>query len=181
MSIDDLSDDDIIEICNLRKALRDASNTQHQMPTVVACPLEPLGAITQPLLSSRSKVFEKHFNETYERLHHAQQIERPFQLFVYSHTHKSDSEFYPLVGSPWNPFVVNTGARQRTATPDQLSAIQKQHHLDDQHVLTLKPEDLPPCYPVILVAPYQSQPKSKLQFWEKKNGPWSLEESCDVL
>jgi hypothetical protein len=181
LSTSDLSDDDIVEICNLRKALLDADIEQHRTPTVTACPLATLGAITQPLLSSRRTIFQKHFDETYDRLTKANRIERPFQLFVYSHTHKSDSGFYPLSGSAWDPFVVNTGAWQRTATPDQLSVIQKNHHLDDKGVLTLQPEDLPPCYSVILIAPYQNVPKSKLQFWEKKNASWSLGGSCDVF
>lgn len=181
LSISDLSDDDIIEICNLRKALADADTAQHRTPTVKVCPLATLGAITQPLLSSRRKIFQKHFDETYDRLSKANRIERPFQLFVYSHTHKSDSGFHPLAGSPWDPFVVNTGAWQRTATPEQLTVIQKNHHLDDKNVLTLQPEDLPPCYPVILVAPYQNVPKSKLQFWKRKDSSWSLGGSCDVF
>jgi Calcineurin-like phosphoesterase len=180
-SISDLSDDDIIEICNLRKVLADADTDQHRTPTVKVCPLATLGAITQPLLSSRRKIFQKHFDDTYDRLSKANGIERPFQLFVYSHTHKSDSGFHPLAGSAWDPFVVNTGAWQRTATPEQLSVIQKNHHLNDKNVLTLQPEDLPPCYPVILVAPYQNIPKSKLQFWRKKDTSWSLGGSCDVF
>lgn len=119
LSINDLSDDDIIEICNLRKALSDADNSQHRNPTVTACPLSKLGAITQPLLSSRRKIFQKHFDDTYRRLAQANRIDRPFQIFVYSHTHKSDRGFYPLAGSSWDPFVVNTGAWQRTATVGQ--------------------------------------------------------------
>jgi UDP-2,3-diacylglucosamine pyrophosphatase LpxH len=181
LSIGDLSEDDIIEICNLRKALSDADYSQHRTPTVTVCPLAKLGAITQPLLSSRRKVFQKHFDDTYERLAQANRIERPFQLFVYSHTHKSDRGFRPLAGSSWDPYVVNTGAWQRTVTPDQLAVIQKRHHLDDKNVLTLQPEDLPPCYPVILVPPYPDMPKSKLQFWEKKGASWSLGASCDVF
>lgn len=181
LSTTELADDDIIEICNLRKALIDKAIEEHRAPAVKACPLATLGAITQPLLSSRRKIFQKHFDETYDRLSKANRIERPFQLFVYSHTHKSDSGFHPLAGSAWDPFVVNTGAWQRTATPEQLSVIQKSHHLDDKNVLTLQPDDLPPCYPVILVSPYRDVPKSKLQFWEKQNASWLLGGSCDVF
>ena len=181
LPVDALSDDEIIEICNLRKALLDEDIKQHRAPSVTACPLATLGAVTQPLLSSRRTVFERHFDETYQRLIRAKAIERPFQLFVYSHTHKSERGFNPLAGSPWSPFVVNTGAWQRTVTPEQLSVIQAHQQLDDQHVLTLQPEDLPPCYPVILVAPYRTLPVSRLQFWEKKNGSWLLGGSCDVF
>jgi len=181
LTVSDLSDDDIIEICNLRQAVFDEDTKQHRAPTVEPCPLATLGAITQPLLSSRRKIFQSHFDETLKRLSKANRSERPFQLFVYSHTHKSDRGFRPLDGSAWDPFVVNTGAWQRTATPEQLSVIQQSHHLNDKNVLTLQPEDLPPCYPVILVSPYQDAPKSRLQFWVKKNGSWSLGETCDVF
>jgi UDP-2,3-diacylglucosamine pyrophosphatase LpxH len=181
LTIGDLSDDEIIEICNLRKVVIDADVKQQLTPTVQPCPGPTLGAISQQLLSSRNKIFQTHFKETVDRLSKAHRTERPFQLFVYSHTHKSDSGFRPLDGSAWDPFVVNTGAWQRTATPKQLSAIQQSHHLSDKNVLTLQPEDLPPCYPVILVSPYQDVPKSKLQFWVRKNGDWSLGGSCDVF
>jgi len=181
-SLADLSDDDITEICNLRQRLFDVTPGGEQ-PQVVPCPKKNLGAIAQALFSSRSEVFEKHFDDTYARLDAAHQVERAFLLYVYSHTHRSDPGFYPLQASKrtWNPFVVNTGAWQRTVTPDQLRVIQKARNLNDKHVLTLQPEDLPACYPVILVEPYQSEPKSKLRFWRKKDDSWSLGGSCDVL
>jgi hypothetical protein len=131
LSVVDLSDDEIIEICNLRKVVIDAAIKQHRDAPMKACALAKLGAITQPLLSSRRKIFQKHFDDTYRRLTQAKRSERPFQFFVYSHTHKSVRGFYPLKGDAWDPFVVNTGAWQRTVTPDQLSVVQRNHQRSD--------------------------------------------------
>lgn len=181
LSIDDLSDEDIVEICNLRKVLSSADTDAGRQPSVECCPLLDLGAITQQLLSSRSKVFETRFNEVRKRLTAEHRADRAFMLFVYSHTHKADYGFNPLSGSSWNPFVVNTGAWQRTVTPAQLAKIQKLHNLTDGNVLTLQPEDLPPCYPVVLVEPYTDMPVSKLQFWVNASGVWSLGESCAAI
>jgi UDP-2,3-diacylglucosamine pyrophosphatase LpxH len=178
ISIDDLRDEDIIEICNLRQAVGTEDLDAGRPLSVEGCPREDLGAITQQLLSSRRKVFEVHLNDTYHRLKRDHRTDHTFQLFVYSHTHKADPGFHPLSGSPWNPFVVNTGAWQRTVTPDQLAKIQKARNLTDQTVLTLQPEDLPPCYPVILISPYQNIPQSRLQYWRKDATSWVLGDTC---
>jgi len=178
ISIEDLQNEDIIEICNLRQAVRTEDLSAGRPPSVKACPRKDLGAITQQLLSSRRKIFEEHFNKAYLRLKHDNRADQTFQLFVYSHTHKADPGFQPLNGSPWNPFVVNTGAWQRTVTPEQLAKIQKLRNLTDQKVLTLQPEDLPPCYPVVLVAPYKDAPQSSLRFWTNDAGTWRLGDTC---
>jgi hypothetical protein len=181
LSLDDLGDEDIIELCNLRKTLITADTIAGRPASVQACPLADFGAITQALFSSRNKVFGKYLEEVRQRLSAEHRSERPFLLFVYSHTHKADFGFYPVSESSWNPFVVNTGAWQRTVTPEQLAKIQQLHNLTDANVLTLQPEDLPACYPVVLVEPYKDVPKSKLRFWVNASGSWSLGESCGVI
>jgi UDP-2,3-diacylglucosamine pyrophosphatase LpxH len=178
ISIDYLQEEDIIEICNLRQAVRAEDLEAGRPPSVEGCPRKDLGAISQQLLSSRRKVFEAHFTDAYQRLKRDHRADHTFQLFVYSHTHKADPGFRPLSGSPWDPYVVNTGAWQRTVTPDQLAKIQKLRNLTDQKVLTLQPEDLPPCYPVVLVGPYQDVPHSSLQFWRKEANSWALGGAC---
>jgi hypothetical protein len=180
LSMSDLSNEEIGNICDLRKVIAD-ENIDH--PAVRQCPQMTLGAITQSLVSSRNKVFTQHLDETFDHLVKAGRIERDraFQLFVYSHTHLSDPGFEPLKGSgrSWNPFVVNTGAWQRTATPEQLDSIRRKRNLDDKLLLKLEPEDLPPCYPFVMVAPYAATPVSALRFWRKLDGSWSISKSCE--
>lgn len=149
-------------------------------PTITACPQKSLGAFAQKLFSNRDKVFGQHLNETLQRLSAAGATDHGFDLFVYSHTHLSDSGFYVINDPPrrWNPLIVNTGAWQRTVTPEQLNRIQTQKKLDKRGVSTLRPEDLPACYPFVLVEPYPRTPAPKLRFW-RQNGPqWEAGEVC---
>jgi hypothetical protein len=59
-----------------------------------------------------------------------------------------------------------------------LAKIQKLRSLTDQKVLTLQPEDLPACYPVVLVAPYRDAPQSTLRFWTNDASTWRLGDTC---
>src|SRR5206468_10474143 len=105
-----------------------------------------------------------------------------FELFVFSHTHVADAGFRPLQKSPgrWNPLVVNTGAWQRTANSAQFEKLLKSTGLDPKAALAkLKPEDLPACYPVILVPPYKAKPISALRYWVENKMRWSLKTSCE--
>ena len=73
---------------------------------------------------------------------------------------------------------MNTGAWQRTVTPEQLNRIQAQKKLDKRGVLTLRPEDLPACYPFVLVEPYPKTPAPKLLFWRQNGTQWEAGEVC---
>jgi len=77
-----------------------------------------------------------------------------FEVFVYSHTHLEEGESRPThdSGSTWEPRVINTGAWQRTVRPNEFETIRKAKHLPVKEALgIIQPEDLPACYPFILI------------------------------
>jgi len=79
------------------------------------------------------------------------------------------------------PIVMNTGAWQRTVNKDQLDALVGKRGLKPNEVLKLQPEDLPACYPFIVVPPYNGKPVGKLQYWTQSGNSWTAQDSCDHL
>ena len=109
------------------------------------------------------------------------QTDRPFDIFVYSHTHRA--QYFPLekVNDYWKPQVVNTGAWQRVISPEQLEKQKRKENLADKDVLReFVPEKLPACYSTVLVEPYTGRPTAQLQYWRRiQHAQWGLAETCD--
>jgi hypothetical protein len=182
-SFNDLSEKDIVAICDERAALVKLQ-TQMQSdksPTITECLRKDatLGAIAENILRSRDAILTEHLEKTCLKLSGCH--DRPFKVFVYSHTHLAVPGFSPRKGD-WQPMVVNTGAWQRVITPEQLTAKKEKLGLKEKQVLLrLMPEDLPECYSVILVKAYPRDdgPSPSLQYWTKTNGAgWSLADQC---
>jgi hypothetical protein len=180
LSVSQLSDDEIKDICNRRAALYTAQTESHLPPTVSMCPRGHLGAIGERFLVSRDKVLADHLLSTGEKLVRAGRLTpgKPFQVFIYSHTHHAEGGFHPL-GGPWQPTVANTGAWQRLLDRATLEKIKTQKGWSDREVLSkLKLENLPPCYSFVLVKPYQDSPAPLLRYWALADGSWTVRTEC---
>jgi UDP-2,3-diacylglucosamine pyrophosphatase LpxH len=162
--IEGMSDDEIAGICIARER-RQAS----------PCPKASLGARAQALYTTRDQIFVKHADEARER------TGRDFDLLVYSHTHAALPAFRPSakLRRRWTPLFINSGAWQRVVTPLQMRAMQKARGLGDMDVLELKPEDLPACYSVVIVPPYEESPRPLLRYWTGKERAERLEDECE--
>lgn len=139
-----------------------------------------LGAATENLLRSRNEIFGRHLENTYQLLAFSGKTQRRFDIFLYGHTHRAESGFYPLKGN-WNPLVMNMGAWQRVVIPEQLKEIKKAEGLNADEILpNFEPEKLPACYSFIIMEPYTKEPKPLLKCWcEDKDGAWGLSDWCD--
>lgn len=177
LSLADLSNDEISGICAVR-AERAASETG--AAHIKRCPKKDLGAVLQRLVRSRESVYMDHLNATASRLAKAG-VHPVFELFIYSHTHAAEAAYTPFQhsDSSWLPLVMNSGAWQRTITGDHLAALAKARHLADKDVLALQPEDLPECYPFILIPPYEAgKPRGSLQYWTRSAAGWAVQSRC---
>jgi UDP-2,3-diacylglucosamine pyrophosphatase LpxH len=180
LTVNDLTDDEIREICDKRYVL-----LQNKRP-IDPCPREDnttLAAGVEVLLRSKNEIYESHLHNTYRFLKHVGKADKRFEIFIYSHTHQADSGFRPIGRKGnWNPLILNTGAWQRVVTPQQLEKIKKSEGMDEKDILpTLEVEQLPPCYSAILVQPYNKlrSIKAELLFWqENENGTWGFSETC---
>ncbi len=147
-----LTDEDIKTICDQR-ALLAAEQDQKKIPRNISrCPeIRRLGAVVEAITSSKSKVLGKHFEEVASPA-----VNAAFKVFIYGHTHLAEApRVLTLSSGYWRPVVVNSGAWQRVATPEQITAIKNKKNLPEAETLAhLVPEDLPPCYSYVCIKPY---------------------------
>jgi len=101
-----------------------------------------LGAIAQSIFLSGKKVLGDHLEKVVcPNLKGCQ--ENPFMVFIYGHTHLAlQPTELSLSRGYWKPTIINSGAWQRVATPDQISLIREKRNLRDEAVLTV-------CFPKI--------------------------------
>ena len=173
-----LTDDDITTICNERAIQLAKQKEAGTKITITSCPKknEELGAIAQAIFSSSDKVIGDHL-EKKVCPHLNGCVERPFEVFIFGHTHLA---FPPrdlsLSSGNWKPTIINSGAWQRLVTPKQIEAIRHEQAIPKEQVLPkLLPENLPPCYTYVVVKPYSKgeSPKPLLRYWvgeEDKQG-----------
>jgi len=177
LSLRDLSNEEIKVLCDKRALLKKAGQT------ITECPIEgTLGALKENLLREQNAVYKEHLEKTDRALQQTGKPEHSFDVFVYSHTHRARPAFYPMEDG-WKPRMINTGAWQRVVDPSQLQAIKAARGItDDKVLLALKPEDLPPCYSVIMIMPYKkrSELNAQLLFWHQNaKGKWEFAPSCN--
>lgn len=165
LTIDSLADDEIRQICDQRAALR-TYQEQHLLPLTISRCTSKLGALGQRVAGTEAKHFREHVVATANALQQSGKSRRPFDVFVYSHTHLADAGFFPLNGN-WKPVALNTGAWQRVISREQLEDEMRKRQLTPRDVLTtLTLDDLPPCYSVVLVDPYSDAPNPLLHWWK---------------
>jgi hypothetical protein len=174
------TDQEISAICDYRFNLyaKDPGRSQ-----VRPCPRSSLGGTLQAAVRRRDAILRQHLDLVQKTLRgsRSKANENQFALFVSSHTHSANSGFSPFTdpNAPWKPWVVNTGAWQRTVTPSQIDALKNSRRMTDAAVLTLTPEDLAACYPVVIIRPYAGNPESQLLWWRTRASKWSFESTCD--
>jgi hypothetical protein len=185
---DQLSDEDIEVICDERASLV-AQQEREQGDTITSCPEKSrgLGAIGQAIvtLGSRDKVIGNHMEKVVCPSVPGC-MEKPFEVFIFGHTHSALSPRpLSLSNGYWQPKVVNSGAWQRVAKPQQVKDISRQKGLSWGSVLPeLVPEDLPPNYSFVLIKPYPQggHPEPLLQCWsgkEDQKGTTKTKEDCN--
>jgi hypothetical protein len=189
-SVKDLSDEEIITVCNMRAARREAARLAGKPAPVDDCPgRERLGAIKTAILNTSAQRLSHRLDQVRKTLPDADRPTKDFSLYVYAHTHSEHGECRPkevvtkgLIGQDtWNPGVVNTGAWQRLITPQTFNQMKKS---SKKTLAQFRPEDLPACFSVIVVPAYQAnsnaKPRPKLLFWsqEDESQNWDLHEYC---
>jgi UDP-2,3-diacylglucosamine pyrophosphatase LpxH len=168
-----MSDEELIAICERR--------AQGEKDT--GCPklVGDLGAAAQRVGKLfGDTVLAKHLDTACRKLPGC--VEIPFQTFIYSHTHFAAANLVPLKEGPWNPLVFNTGAWQRTITPDQLKILSGGVKKEDA-LRYIEPEDLPKCYGVVLIGPLKTHEDRdigpRLRYWTMKDDKWDLQNTCN--
>jgi UDP-2,3-diacylglucosamine pyrophosphatase LpxH len=180
--LQNVTDDDLRAMCDARAQIFAYQQDRQMQPTVTKCRLKDgaLGAVGQTLLRrSRSTIVSAHLKERFSELSKASVISRPFAIFIYGHTHLADAGFRPMsdISSDWNPTVLNTGAWQRTITPDQLATL-KCRTAPNQSPIQLTPEELPACYSAVFV-PSGTSPVPELRYWTAADGKrWGFDRTC---
>tara|TARA_Y100001972_G_scaffold98332_1_gene121703 strand:+ start:376 stop:924 length:549 start_codon:yes stop_codon:yes gene_type:complete len=93
------------------------------------------------------------------------------RAYVYAHTHQAEPPksitVTGLASGPVQVQYANTGAFQRVATKAQVERIIAQKRASS--VMAIQPEQLPPCYSFIEVAPYATTPALKLMSWRAES------------
>jgi UDP-2,3-diacylglucosamine pyrophosphatase LpxH len=183
-NLDAFSDDDLRGVCDARALIRQ-SQLEHGVaqPTITRCPSkeETLGAVGQALLRrSRSTIVSGYLSERFKEMKAASIVSQPFNAFIYGHAHLADAGFRPMAESnpDWNPIVLNTGAWQRTVTPDQIKRLTCRVKAN-QSVIELPPEELPACYTAVFLPPGAGTPVPELRYWTTDDGKrWLFDKTC---
>jgi len=199
----ELSDDEIVALCDYRAAVRRArrrfepvpSQFAPRGPVVTECARTPetRGAVFDYFWRSRDVVFARHLEAVANRLPgHAKPA-----VFVHGHTQLPDRSqaganaisggllkipmegFSPVRGA-LTPVVINAGAWQRTITPVQLERLAADRAVSEKELLTtLQPEDLSPCYSFVQIDLGTGAPVPATRYWRLGNGgEWSMAASC---
>jgi hypothetical protein len=181
--ISQVTKEEIIAICD-RRAVLQAAGVQ-----VRRCPQEgtALGAATEEVVEFiyRRAVegkFRRHLREALKRLRESHRAHRPFDVFVFSHTHRADPGFTVPIGGDDTVRVVNTGAWQRVISPSALRALLKRDGVADADGLRyLTFNRLPDCYSFVRVTVEGSRAVPALKFWRRdaKGGRWGIKDHCD--
>jgi UDP-2,3-diacylglucosamine pyrophosphatase LpxH len=181
--LSDFSDEDLRVICDARAQIYDFQLEKKVVqPTITKCPVKDasLGAVGQAILKTpRSTIVSSYLAERFAELKASAGLSRPFQTFIYGHTHLPDGGFKPMADShpDWNPMVLNTGAWQRTITPEQLDKLKCRVPAGGS-IIELTPEDLPACYSAVFVAPGAGS-VPELRVWTTSDGKrWQFAATC---
>lgn len=171
---DGITDAAIIAICDYRAAIRRARRRMERVltqlpgvgPPIAECPrtAETVGPAFENYWRSRNLAFSQHIDATLERLKLENRATRPFDVFVYGHTHLADRPFRP--GGEAGPIVATSGAWQRTIHPVQLEQLAKERGLPvSTLLLQLQPEDLPLGYSFVRFAPVAATRRPEMRVW----------------
>jgi UDP-2,3-diacylglucosamine pyrophosphatase LpxH len=201
-AMDQLTDDQLVAICDYRAAVRRARRRMErgltqlswQGPAVAECPrtAETRGSAFEYFWRSRDAIVMRHLEEIGRRVPGSR-----VSVFAYGHTHLADRsqagfnainggvtilppEGFSPVPHAFTPIAINGGAWQRTIAPVQLERIKTERHLSDHDLLRLLTlEELPSCYSFVQIEPYSGTPVPAVRYWrESENGEWGLAGGC---
>ena len=195
-----LSDDEVRALCDYRAAVRRARRRFERIlsqldptgPPLTECVRTP--ASTGPTFDyfwqSRDRMFVRHLDQRRDG-------GPVIAVLVHGHTHLADYrqgnftrveaggtyvvDGFSPVRDAATPVVINGGAWQRTATPVQLDRFAAARGLSDRALLeAVRPEQLPPCYSFVEIAPYAAVPgPPALRYWrEDQDGVWMMAGGC---
>jgi hypothetical protein len=183
----DLSDDEIIDLCNLRAALLDYMTNEKQEVSIKNCPTTDPGTLgIQKLLWGEDVIFKKHLQEYLskrrEELPSIGGSKPMFKVFIYGHTHDAhDESKYRGMEIPgyWPPKVFNTGTWLRVIDEEKLKKLMCDMQLQDSEVLPKIPvEQLPANYSFVMIKPYEKKPIAELKYWVlDSNGSWKISDN----
>jgi hypothetical protein len=196
LTINDLRDDEIKQLCDVRAA-------QHRLAvapggsgaSVTLCPGgATLGAVVTSLFQTGAVRKSERLEQIWTTLPATARPTKDFAAYIYAHTHsphgackpREVAGARPIVadGPPvsWNPIALNTGAWQRLVSPERLAEMRKSDQT--KKLADYVPEELPACYSVIVVPAYDAKhgekPEPALYFWavDPKVSKWRLLPSC---
>jgi hypothetical protein len=181
LNADELTDLEVVAICDYRAALRRSrrrlerklSQLSREGPAVSECPRLPdtRGTAFEYFWRSRDALYQERLELARLGLQMEGRLQGPSKVFVYGHTHLTDSGFVPTRRSE-EPLVVSPGAWHRTITPTHLQPIRDDQGWTEVDALRqLQPEQLPACYGVVWIEPYAENPKAEVRFW-RGDGQW---------
>lgn len=176
-----LTDAQLIAICDYRAALRRSRRRLERSMTQALtigrapseCPRTPetRGSAFDYFWRSRDNLMVNRFDQVRSALTADMRSAQSIKVVAFGHTHLAAAPA-PLARSSTTPVVLNSGAWQRTLTPFQIEGVMQDRGWTEGEVLRqLRPEDLPVCYGVIWIEPYEGDPKPRVRFW-RAEGRW---------
>jgi len=181
----DLSDDEIIAICNLWAVLLEEMKGKEQVVSIQNCPTtEPEKLGIQKLIWDKDAVFRKHLQAYLEKrakeLPSIQGYKPLFNVYIYGHTHAphdgNKHTGIKIADYPWPPQVFNTGTWIRVIDEEGLNELVRYLNLKDREVLPrIQVEQLSPSYSFVMIKPYEKRPIAELRYWVlDSKGKWRL-------
>lgn len=183
LRMEDLTDEEIVALCDQREALR--PHTEKPFAIVeppTSCPRSKLGVIGEALLRrSKMAIMRGYLRDVAKELQRTHPGQAPFAVYLYGHTHTVVGNLDPMAGvDEWRPIAFNSGAWQRTVAPRDLDAMRCGR--PEAAMIMEAPEVLPACYSAALVPPYEKTPAVQLKYWTTdKGGALALGDRCPPL
>ena len=203
-TMDQLSDDEIVTLCDYRAAMRRSRRRFEPVPTqfaprgpaVTECPRSPdtRGGVFDYFWRSRDLTFGRHLEMVAKSL---PARGKPIGVFVHGHSQLPDRsqsganmisggllkipmEGFSPVRRALTPIVINDGAWQRTITPVQLERLAADRGVPERELFSvLQPEDLAPCYSFVEIDLAAGAPVPATKYWRQSAaGDWSIAATC---
>lgn len=154
-AISELTDEEIVEICNERAVLNARDSN------FVPCPRVTAGMLVAAALPrGQDRQLRRYLNDLRQGAG-----EKPPKVVVFAHTHDArQPDDVKLPGITMT--VVNTGAWQRLLPATNFEAFQRAKGWNERTMLqTLTLRNLAACYSFADIPPYKKIPKAELKYW----------------
>lgn len=162
-AFNDLSESDLRAICDAREEAA-ATNAG------IRCPRMDLGRARSAVKNDMARRLQ---NELGKRPGHP-------QVIVLSHTHHPAQTQHIDPDTGRRAQLVNTGAWQRTITPQAFEQLQKRRKLSIRQALQLQPDQLPACYPFVVIQGGGKAARAFLWYWQGSGAGGRQVKTCDT-